>query len=50
MTVEVVECGLATGLLPLDALNLLVITDAHRMATSQTVNQVLFLTLFHYSY
>ncbi|KAK3886818.1 hypothetical protein Pcinc_009043 [Petrolisthes cinctipes] len=41
MTVDVVERGMAAGLLPLHALNLLVITDAHRMATSQTVSQIL---------
>lgn len=33
MTVDVLEKGLETGLLQLDMLNLLVITDAHRVAT-----------------
>nr|XP_053644192.1 endoribonuclease Dicer-like [Cherax quadricarinatus] len=41
MTVDVLEQGLQAGVLPLDMLNLLVITDAHRMATSPTIAKVL---------
>ncbi|XP_045623437.1 endoribonuclease Dcr-1 isoform X2 [Procambarus clarkii] len=41
MTVDVMEQGLQAGVLPLDMLNLLVITDAHRMATSPTIAKIL---------
>ncbi|XP_071514662.1 endoribonuclease Dcr-1 isoform X2 [Panulirus ornatus] len=41
MTVDVLEEGLEAGVLSLDMLNLLVITDAHRMATCSTIDKVL---------
>nr|ACC62400.2 ribonuclease III [Penaeus monodon] len=41
MTVDVLEKGLETGLLQLDMLNLLVITDAHRVATFPPLIKVL---------
>lgn len=40
MTVDVLEEGLEAGVLSLDMLNLLVITDAHRMATCCTIAKV----------
>lgn len=40
MTLEVLERGMMADVLPLDMLNLLVITDAHRMATCPTVHKV----------
>ncbi|XP_045117538.1 endoribonuclease Dcr-1-like isoform X2 [Portunus trituberculatus] len=41
MTIEVLERGMMADVLPLDMLNLLVITDAHRMATCPTVHKIL---------
>ena len=41
MTIEVLERGMMADVLPLDMLNLLVITDAHRMATCPTVHKVM---------
>ncbi|XP_050699667.1 endoribonuclease Dicer-like isoform X6 [Eriocheir sinensis] len=41
MTLEVLERGMMADVLPLDMLNLLVITDAHRMATCPTVHKIL---------
>ena len=40
MTIEVLERSMLSDVLPLDTLNLLVITDAHRMATCSTVHKV----------
>ncbi|KAK7066289.1 hypothetical protein SK128_011045, partial [Halocaridina rubra] len=37
MTVDVLERGLGDGVLPFDMLNLLVVTDAHRMPSSPSV-------------
>ncbi|XP_066967294.1 endoribonuclease Dcr-1-like [Macrobrachium rosenbergii] len=41
MTVDVLEKGLETGVLPFNRFNLLVITDAHRLPTSSTLLEVL---------